>query len=240
MLKTTKIVLAGFGVTVTGLTVYYFMNRDQEVKSPSTDKQSKKYFDTVPDQDSSLIQLNKILSDNQEAVGKTKGNIDPASIETYENIDKNRALYDSLMKAGDVVAVNEKGNTVENKSGLYETIKAEKFLEKRQVEIQGEKIKLSKMDSLTSSLAEIKTYSSSSIMIEFWESPVNYKGYRLAKNKMILFGVIPDQVQLIRYKSELYLATINNIYAVKACADFCELKPIKDKSQCEAIMRYAN
>lgn len=241
MLKTTKIIISGLGIATLATAAYFtYTNYNKKKVVVNIPIRTGKSFDTMPGRDSSLEKLNKILSDNQEAKNNVASTIDPSIIETYENIDKNSALYDSLMRAGEVVSINENSEKPVGKSGLYETIRAEKFLEKKNILIKGEKSKVSSTDSLAANLAEVKSSSSSSIMVEFWESPVNYKGYRLAKNKMILFGIIPENIQLIRYNGELYVATINNVYLVKACADFCKLNPIKDKSICAEVMRYAD
>ena len=32
-----------------------------------------------------------------------------------------------------------------------------------------------------------------SILVEFWESPIDYQGYRLNKTKLILFGINPNE-----------------------------------------------
>lgn len=42
--------------------------------------------------------------------------------------------------------------------------------------------------------------------VEFWLSPINYRGYKLIRNKLILFGIEePDAVRLYRYDGELIL-----------------------------------
>jgi len=33
---------------------------------------------------------------------------------------------------------------------------------------------------------------SEKIIVEFWESPIDYQGYRLNKTKLILFGINPN------------------------------------------------
>jgi hypothetical protein len=51
---------------------------------------------------------------------------------------------------------------------------------------------------------------------------------------------VPDDVKLVKHKNEIYLVTINNVYLVKACSDFCALKPIKDKAVCAEVMSHVN
>jgi hypothetical protein len=54
-----------------------------------------------------------------------------------------------------------------------------------------------KSDSLLAEVSEVKpevriTETRVSWLVEYWSSPVNYKGYRIGKNKFILFGIDPD------------------------------------------------
>lgn len=243
MLKTTKIIAVGLGFSLAGAGGYYLIDRyylspRKPVQPPVV--KTKKVYDTVPAKDSSLDKLKRILADNEEARNGMQNLRMPVEVETYEHIDKNSRLYDSLVSAGSIKDVNgETEDITIGKVSQVTSIKAEKFLSKKQFTVIGA-AQTSKTDSLASSLAGIKTNAAGSMMVEFWESPVNYKGYRLGKDKMILFGIIPDGVNLVKYSSDLYLTTLNNVYLVKPCTDFCQLKPIKDKTICANVMRYVN
>ncbi|MCX6275560.1 MAG: hypothetical protein NTV09_10190, partial [Bacteroidetes bacterium] len=47
---------------------------------------------------------------------------------------------------------------------------------------------------------------SSDYQVEFWVSPINYRGYKMSKNKLILFGIDePEAVKLYRVKDALYM-----------------------------------
>lgn len=239
MLKTSKILVIGFGATTVALGSYIiytkFFNSANTIVKPINN--SNRVFDTIPEKDSSLDQLNKILSDNNDAKNNIveKNNV---VVETYENIDKNSSLYDSLVKAGSVTDVNAKNdnNILENKT----IIKADRFLAKRVISIVGYNKNKTSADSLISTLIDVKPTTNGKITLEFWESPIHFKGYRLGKDKMIVFGITPDDVNIIKHKNELYLVTINNVYLVKPCSDFCQLKPIKDKSVCADVMSHVN
>lgn len=44
------------------------------------------------------------------------------------------------------------------------------------------------------------------LQVEFWESPVNYKGFKLVKNKLVLFGIDkPEAVKLYSLNDQLYM-----------------------------------
>lgn len=240
MLKTTKYILTGVGVSAAGTGIYFVVNHylSAPKKIAPVVNHPTRYYDTVPEPDSTLDKLNKILKDNRDITEHTK-HISPISVEVYENIDKNSRLYDSLVQAGYISKVEDEA-AVHHKEIFENTqsIKGDKFLSKRILRIFG-KDESEPKDSLTGALAGIKP-AGSKMFIEFWESPVNYKGYRLGRDKMIVFGIIPDEVKMVKYNGNLYLVTINNIFEVNPCTDFCQLRPIKDKALLENIMKHAN
>ncbi len=236
MLKSTKIVLGSFSVVSLCVGAYLFLHRKQQ--KPIVQKHiSKKIYDTVPEKDSNLTKLNAILKVNKNFETEELVNHN-VQIETYDNIDKNSSLYDSLIKAGLATDVNQEiGNHLNFEKG--DKISTEKLIMKKEVTVIGTG-KKNNSDSLAGTLAEIKTINQSRMNVEFWDSPLDYKGYRMGKEKLILFGVIADGVKLLKYKNEFWLITINNIYPLKPCSDFCKLIPVKDKTICTEIMRNVN
>ncbi len=55
-------------------------------------------------------------------------------------------------------------------------------------------------------LPEIDERSTIEFMVEFWVSPVNYKGYKLIDNRLILFGIEePDAVRLFSKNGKLWM-----------------------------------
>lgn len=59
------------------------------------------------------------------------------------------------------------------------------------------------------------------IETEFWISPVNYRGYRLLENKLVLYGLdAPDQVSLFRADNHVLLKYNNEVYVLTESEDF--------------------
>jgi hypothetical protein len=83
-----------------------------------------------------------------------------------------------------------------------------------------------KNDSLIAEAAEIKpeariTESRVSWMVEYWSSPVNYRGYRVGKNKLILFGIDPDApLKAYFYNGEFFLKSNEGIFELQYSGDF--------------------
>ena len=235
MLKSLKIII--FCIVLLGVsTAMYFMFFNNNSSKTKLLSKIPKEYSTEPRVDTNLNRLNKILGDNKKALNLNSRKSNPI-IETYANIDNDSKLYDSLVQAGLVKDVNNNTVVVVNEFGKNDRIKTDKLIGRTVVTIK--KKKISQHDTLASSLADIKPISNK-MEIEFWESPVNYKGYRLGKDKMIVFGIINQDIKLVMMDKDLYLITLNNLYLIKPCSDFCKLNPIRDKELCTTIMQYAN
>jgi hypothetical protein len=64
--------------------------------------------------------------------------------------------------------------------------------------------------------------------LEFWRNPLNYKGYRISRNKLILFGMSPEQPYQLRYTAgQLVLVAGKQNYPLRESATFIPLTPKK-------------
>jgi len=69
----------------------------------------------------------------------------------------------------------------------------------------------------------------SDYLVEFWVSPINYRGYKMSKNKLILFGIEePDAVKLYRVKNALYMSYLREFYRLNDSFDFVSYQKLKD------------
>jgi len=66
--------------------------------------------------------------------------------------------------------------------------------------------------------------------VEFWESPLNYKGYKKNKNYIVLYGIKQfDLVDLKYIRNDLYLCYSDNYYLLENSSDFKNLIPINNQ-----------
>jgi hypothetical protein len=73
-----------------------------------------------------------------------------------------------------------------------------------------------KLDSLlTDNKTAVSGRNKNILLVEFWKSPINYKGYKTGKNKLVIFGI--DQYDIISFK------VLNNILYMKYMSDFYEI-----------------
>lgn len=69
--------------------------------------------------------------------------------------------------------------------------------------------KVSKVDSISSSLADIRISNSQKYYIQFWKTPLNSIGYKYANYKVLLYGIEPDTNLILEKKSESLILHAN-------------------------------
>lgn len=136
----------------------------------------------------------------------------------YAHIDKNSDSYDSLLAL---------------KNGAEVTINRDRMLATEKVKVKiFANDKLSPEDSLLNKLNNIKNSGKSQqIDVEFWESPIHYKGYKLGRNKLVLFGVDNEsQIMLFDLNEYVILQSDDTYYRLERTADFKNLRRFTDES----------
>ncbi|HET6225192.1 MAG TPA: hypothetical protein VFF27_02870 [Bacteroidia bacterium] len=89
-------------------------------------------------------------------------------------------------------------------------------------------------DSLLDKLSDIKDDNHSVnryVQIEFWRSPLNYKGYKLSKYSVILYG-LPDieEMKLYNLNKVLYIKNASTVYKLEYNRDFKPFERVVDES----------
>lgn len=71
-------------------------------------------------------------------------------------------------------------------------------------------------DSLVKEMMGIEEVKNKMIFVEFWSSPLNYEGYKLSKNKLILYGMSPKlEYKFYRKDAESFLACQDVYYILR-------------------------
>ncbi|MEI6122855.1 MAG: hypothetical protein WCQ95_04435 [Bacteroidota bacterium] len=69
------------------------------------------------------------------------------------------------------------------------------------------------------------------IRVEFWRSPINYKGYKFDDTKLVLFGIVEyDNVSLMGKDNQLFVKYNKDFFQIGYTDDFKSLIPVKDAS----------
>ena len=95
-----------------------------------------------------------------------------------------------------------------------------------------------KSDSLVVRKAKSRALKSDQYTIEYWQSPINFKGYKLVGYTLQLYGLGDQQASVKLYKVDyqLYLRMNGVVYELRSCADGCAFSQTKDDSIRELLL----
>lgn len=93
---------------------------------------------------------------------------------------------------------------------------------------------MSHADSLLEKVSEIREDRSNSqkrsMQIEFWKSPLNYKGYKLSKYNVILYGLTDtENLKIYTLNGVLYMKNTSAVYKLEYNADFKPYERVTDE-----------
>ena len=84
-------------------------------------------------------------------------------------------------------------------------------------------------DTLAAKLAQVNDVTSDMYFIEFWRTPLNSKGYRFSKNKILLYGFVDfNNVLLYELDNSYYLKSSDQVFKLFYGSDFKKLEPVLD------------
>ncbi len=84
-------------------------------------------------------------------------------------------------------------------------------------------------DSLAADIAGVKDNASDLYFIEFWKTPLNSKGYRFSKNKVMLYGFMDyNNVSLYELDKSYYIKSSDQVYKLFYGSDFRSLERVVD------------
>ncbi len=105
------------------------------------------------------------------------------------------------------------------------------------VKVVSPKEKTNTKDSLIASLAGVTMPDEKEFfMIEFWKTPLNSKGYKMTRSRLLIYGFNEGQdLQLVRDANNYYLKNNNVIYALSYSAEF---KPMEKANESEVAGKF--
>src|SRR5690606_28930961 len=99
----------------------------------------------------------------------------------------------------------------------------------------GDNFSGSDKDSLIADLANVNESASDVYVLEFWKAPLNTKGYRFSKNRIMLYGFVDcNDVVLYQLNNVYYIKASNQVYKLSYGGEF---KPLERVSDSELIAK---
>ncbi|MFH0867401.1 MAG: hypothetical protein V1904_14505 [Bacteroidota bacterium] len=141
------------------------------------------------------------------------------------------SLFDSILKSQKNIDINNYNNAAEDVH-----VKKDKLIYAKSFTLPGIEYLFSdntdKLDSLLSENSSSEKNNTNNILhVEFWKSPINYKGYKTGKNKLVLFGI--EQFSMISFKildKTLYMKYVSDYYQMDRTPEFKSLIPVSNSN----------
>ena len=153
----------------------------------------------------------KVESEESDIEGQVTGNVDSVKIAKDSLILENPVMDDVVVRKDELLST--------------------KTLEILNMDPVA---KMTSKDSLLQKVSGIKDDRGSSkqfVNIEFWASPLNYKGYKMSKYKLVLYGIASAEgLKLYKLDDVTYLKSASFIYRLDAFGDFKPYERITDES----------
>lgn len=196
------------GVIIGASFVWWLQNYDFKVWFTFSGKQTEENFDNFKPKAIDSVQV--IAKDSKKSLNKQY--ISSNQVENSDSMDVNNI--------NDNDSISLKTRTTSHMNNEIVVAKDE-LLHVRNIKIEGTSARSSK--NLDSLLINDKTSKSNVniIRVEFWRSPINYRGYLLSHNKLILYGIyIYEDVSLEFRNNKLYMLYQNNYFLLEKNDDF--------------------
>ncbi len=147
-------------------------------------------------------------TDNKEQKNTSDKKI---SINTKHSPNINYSEVDALLKEDEVTVAQEELLSVKN-------IKV--------INLDGS----SKRDTLTGQLAGVTTSDYPNLFfVEFWKTPLNSKGYRMTRNRVILYGLSDfSNITIYKVDDNYYLKNDDVVYKISSGTEFKPMELVND------------
>ena len=210
------------GIAIGASVVWWMQNYNFKIwfTFSGKNKQEINSKDNNPASDNTIDNKTKLTSNISKALVVKK--------EVNFNMNDDSAL---IVDQSKVYSTDTSSHDTKNKSSDDIVIAKDELLFTRIIKIEGMNGKNSKKDALLDSLLindKTKKIPSNFAKVEFWRSPINYKGYKYSNNKLVLFGIYRyEDASLEIRNNKTYLSYANTFYLIEKTDDFQPLMAVK-------------
>lgn len=152
---------------------------------------------------------------------------------TNDSLVNDKYLFNKSSESKDILIIdtlNKSNDSYDNVVVMNDELLFTKSIKLTKPNIYQKSISANNADSLLLENSNESDDNSNEFVIEFWKSPVNYKGYKIGKNKLILFGIYQyDFTDFIQFNNFLFMKYMNNYYQIENTTnEFFPLIPINN------------
>ena len=190
-------------------------------------KETKKKSPLLKDTTSKATQADSLLQVQKDSLQATKTANDSCNQQSKDSLaNLDDSLHSQALNIGENSNTQNKDIHIAKNELIYSIYLEPKG--KRSDFLCNSNTKLDSM--LTNNVTNNKT---TGIYVEFWQSPINYSGYKLSHNTLVLFGIYQYTAIHLKYMPNglLQLKYLNNEFNLRCTDDFIPLliKPTTEK-----------
>ena len=202
MLKSLKVILLILGTTAAGFTAGWLVS-SKRLEFTIQYVRSKAPV-LVDNTDTGAYDENK---EGVSRIPKDDNDLDAKVLRDTLANDSLMTLTDSIVVSQDTLTILSAGTDTLSQQEEKILIKEEKLIESRSVQVSARhKPPQSMADSLLAEDLGIQDNDRKTYLVEFWEHPLNSRGYKMNGSKIVLYGVDPNhKVELTRENRGLIL-----------------------------------
>ncbi len=169
-----------------------------------------------PDIDNIKIVEQSVSNTSSENKESSKGDSKPKkkfTVNTKNSPNINYSEIDALLKEDDIKVAQEELLSVKN-------IKV--------IDLDA----TSKRDTLTGQLAGVTSTDYPNLFfVEFWKTPLNSKGYRMTRNRVILYGLSDfSSITIYKVDDNFYLKNDDVVYKISSGTEFKPMELVQDSN----------
>lgn len=211
-------ILIGFVIAFLVEEYYDFKFNTKKDNSPVNNEENISEMIKKENLDKNIIKKDPLISNNKEHNNDSL----ILSIEEY------LAIHEGELPESVLIA-NYQAETSGNTDNIL--IATDELLYSTEVAIIGTNISGKKnIDSLLLDDHAFNRQKENIAEVEFWQSPINYKGYKWNGKKLTIFGIKEfGNFMLKQYKNELYFKQNKKYYHISRTEIFRNLVPIEDE-----------
>jgi len=218
---------------VLGGAVVFFSQNTQIIKYPIEVSQNtvEKIVNRVM---GSIKTKNDSLKVLEEKKYKTKG-VNVINNRSFLDSTDNQSTVTDTLKISTDTLHTASANNNDNADNIQ--VRKDELLGSKTLEVNNFdfRVNANNKDSLLQAASGIqidkKNRKKINLAVEFWKSPLNYRGYKLFKNKLVLFGLDPlDEVVLVYSGDFYYLKCSLGIFKLSITDDFRSYERVTNPS----------
>lgn len=173
--------------------------------------------------------FNKIKDSAKEQITVIQQPVKTVNINTDEKEKKNKERFKINLDKSQKVNYREVDSLIELKEDMKIKVATDELLSVKSIKIIKIGDNFSAKDSMAANLANVDESNSNLYIVEFWKTPLNSKGYRFSKNKIMLYGFLDfSDIVLYELDNSHYLKVSNQIYKLTYGGDFKQLERVSD------------